>query len=149
MYYYGVALDERTRTITCWIPFENRKVFFFFLQPINLVFTETLLYQLFAVCGQNTVSEHDYALIMHLDKHPCSSYHMSRGWTGERSVSYCRISATEVRDFRFGSLESIGMIIPMVQYHCLRPPDWQMTTDIWSDPPPCKMWGKSKLKFIE
>ncbi|KAF8910594.1 hypothetical protein CPB84DRAFT_1230670 [Gymnopilus junonius] len=84
--HYAASLDESNRTIACWIPSENGKPF--------------------AVCGQNMLGQHDYALIINLDGHPCSSHHMPRGWTRERSVSYCRTSATEVRDFIFGSIES-------------------------------------------
>ncbi|KAF8910593.1 hypothetical protein CPB84DRAFT_1764089 [Gymnopilus junonius] len=84
--HYGVTSDESTNSVQCWIPSENDKPF--------------------AICVRNDPIEIDCALKIFLDGHACASFLFQKGLKWERTISYSTISATEVRDFIFGSLDS-------------------------------------------
>ena len=66
--------------------------------------------QPFAVClGRAVPLEHPCSLKLMLDGHLVAGRFADKGNTWEASVSGCRVSTTEVRDFKFGTMESTGM----------------------------------------
>ncbi|PPQ95211.1 hypothetical protein CVT26_014902 [Gymnopilus dilepis] len=85
--HYGVTIDQSKNSIKCWIPSEDGKPF--------------------AVClGRAAPLEHPCSLKLMLDGHLVAGRFADRGNTWEASVSGCRVSTTEVRDFKFGTMES-------------------------------------------